>query len=70
MTETATLSAKFTISIPKSVCTAYRWQVGQQFAFIPKGAGVLLVPIPEQADLAGIAKGADPQDHSDRKDRV
>ena len=43
---------------------------GQQFAFIPKGTGVLLVPVPELADLAGIAKGADPKDYRDRKDRV
>ena len=70
MTDIATLSAKFQISIPKAVRTARQWQAGQQFAFIPKGTGVLLVPVPELADLAGIAKGADPKDYRDRKDRV
>jgi hypothetical protein len=33
--DTATLSAKFQISIPKAVRTERRWQAGQVFAFIP-----------------------------------
>lgn len=69
MPETATLSAKFQISIPKAVRTARQWKAGQEFAFIPKGSGVLLVPVPEAADLAGIAKGANPEAYRDRKDR-
>lgn len=70
MSDTATLSSKFQISIPKAVRTAHRWKAGQKFAFIPKGTGVLLVPVPEPADLAGIAKGARAKDYRDRKDRV
>ena len=70
MADTATLSAKFQISIPKTVRTARQWQAGQQFAFIPKGTGVLLVPVPDRADLAGIAKGANPEDYRDRNDRA
>jgi AbrB family looped-hinge helix DNA binding protein len=66
----ATLSAKFQISIPKAVRNAHRWKAGQEFAFIPKGTGVMIVPVPERADLAGIAKGAKPDDYRDRKDRV
>ncbi len=69
MSDTATLSAKFQISIPKAVRTARRWKAGQEFAFIPKGTGVLLVPVPELAELAGIAKGAKPKNFRDRKDR-
>ncbi|MGK2873062.1 MAG: AbrB/MazE/SpoVT family DNA-binding domain-containing protein [Alphaproteobacteria bacterium] len=69
MTDTATLSAKFQISIPKAVRTARKWKAGQEFAFIPKGAGVLLVPVPEAEELAGIAKGARPKNYRDRKDR-
>lgn len=69
MSDTATLSAKFQISIPKAVRTARRWKAGQEFAFIPKGTGVLLVPVPERPELAGIAKGANPTDYRDRKDR-
>ena len=69
MSDTATLSAKFQISIPKAVRTARRWAAGQQFVFIPKGTGVLLVPAPAAADLAGIAKGANPNGYRDRSDR-
>ena len=69
MADRATLSAKFQISIPKAVRNARRWKAGQEFAFIPKGTGVLLVPVPEPSDLAGIAKGANPEYHRDRKDR-
>ncbi len=69
MSDTTTLSAKFQISIPKAVRVAHQWKAGQEFAFIPKGTGVLLVPVPSAAKLAGIAKGAKIQDYRDRKDR-
>jgi len=69
MADKATLSAKFQISIPKAVRTARRWKAGQQFVFIPKGAGVLLMPVPAPADLAGLAEGANTENLRDRKDR-
>lgn len=69
MPDTATLSAKFQISIPKAVRTAHHWEPGQQFAFIPKGTGVLLVPVPARDDLFGIAKGANTEHYRDREDR-
>jgi AbrB family looped-hinge helix DNA binding protein len=69
MSDTATLSAKFQISIPKAVRAARHWKAGQEFAFIPKGTGVLLVPVPKAEDLAGIAKGAKVENYRDRKDR-
>jgi AbrB family looped-hinge helix DNA binding protein len=68
--DTATLSSKFQISIPKSIRTARRWQAGQVFAFIPKGEGMLLVPVPRLEDLAGMARGAKPTDYRDRTNRV
>ncbi len=68
--DTAKLSSKFQISIPKAVRTARRWMAGQEFAFIPKGEGVLLVPIPDAQDLAGLARGASRQDYRDRTDRI
>lgn len=69
MSDTATLSTKFQISIPKSVREERKWKAGQKFAFLPKGTGVLLVPIPERDQLVGIAKGAKPENYRDRKDR-
>ena len=70
MTNTATLSAKFQISIPKAVRTSHRWSAGQTFAFVPKGTAVLLVPVPSAHDLKGIAAGASPTDYRDRFDRA
>jgi AbrB family looped-hinge helix DNA binding protein len=70
MAETATLSSKFQISIPKAIRTAQHWEAGLTFAFIPKGTGVLLVPVPKKAALKGLAKGARPDDYRDRSDRV
>ena len=69
MSETATLAASFQKSIPKSVRETHQWDVGQVFALIPKGAGVLLVAVPKRDDLKGLANGAsglDPRDRSDR----
>lgn len=68
--DTTRLSAKFQISIPKSVRTRQHWQAGQEFAFIPKGEGVLLVPVPRPEDLAGLARGATAEGYRDRADRV
>ena len=67
---TARLSAKFQISVPKAVRSAHHWQSGQEFAFIPKGTGVLLVPVPKAEDLAGLARGAKPTGYRDRADRT
>jgi AbrB family looped-hinge helix DNA binding protein len=69
MADTATLSAKFQISIPKAVRTEQQWKAGQKFAFIPKGRSVLLVPVPEASELAGSVKGASAGNYRDRKDR-
>jgi AbrB family looped-hinge helix DNA binding protein len=69
MTATATLSAKYQISIPKSVREAQDWRAGQEFVFIPKGKGVLVMPVPERGALTGIAKGARTSGYRDREDR-
>lgn len=69
MAETATLSAKFQISIPKAIRTAQHWEAGLTFAFIPKGTGVLLVPVHGRDSLKGLAKGARNTDYRDRSDR-
>ena len=69
MSDTATLSTKFQISIPKAVRTEKHWEAGQEFVFIPKGKGVLLMPVPSLEDLKGMAKGANPSDYRDCNDR-
>ena len=69
MTATATLSSKFQISIPKAVREEFHWEAGQEFVFIPKGTGILVIPVPELGQLAGMAKGADTGGYRDREDR-
>jgi len=70
MSETATLSSKFQISIPKAIRAAQNWDAGLTFAFIPKGTGVLLVPVPKRDSLKGLARGASATEFRDRVDRV
>ena len=69
MSETAILSSKFQISIPKAIRSAQHWEAGLTFAFIPKGTGVLIVPVPTREALRGFAKGASATDYRDRADR-
>lgn len=69
MKVTATLSSKYQISIPKAVREQQHWSSGQEFVFIPKGEGVLIMPVPERGELVGIAKGASRSFQRDRKDR-
>ena len=69
MNNTTTLSSKFQISIPKAVREAQNWKAGQIFAFIPKDGGYLLVPVPDDEAMFGIAKGAPIENYRDREDR-
>ncbi|MGB8842282.1 MAG: AbrB/MazE/SpoVT family DNA-binding domain-containing protein [Aliidongia sp.] len=70
MKDTAKLSAKFQISIPKTIRKARHWQAGQIFVFIPKGEGMLLMSVPSAEDLGGMARCATPDGYRDRSDRV
>ena len=69
MAPTATLSSKFQISVPKAIRDDLHWKAGQEFVFIPKGKGVLLMPVPDLEQLAGIASGVKAADYRDRQDR-
>jgi AbrB family looped-hinge helix DNA binding protein len=66
----ATLSSKFQLSIPKSVRDEQGWRAGQQFAFIPRDGGIMLVAVPSREKLRGMFKGADTSDIRDHTDRV
>jgi bifunctional DNA-binding transcriptional regulator/antitoxin component of YhaV-PrlF toxin-antitoxin module len=69
MPDSATLSEKFQISIPKSVRVAQGYVAGQKFAFVQRPSGLMLVPIPSLEALRGSAKGARAGDYRDRDDR-
>ena len=64
------LTETFDVSIPVEVRVAMNLKPGQQFAVIPKGHSISLVPIPELDDLIGIAEGADTSTYRDRGDRT
>ena len=66
---TTTLSSALQITIPKAVREQQHWKAGQEFALLPKGKGVLMMPVPGFNALAGLADGADLGDYRDRKDR-
>ncbi|CAN7300920.1 AbrB/MazE/SpoVT family DNA-binding domain-containing protein [Pseudorhodoferax sp. LjRoot39] len=70
MSATATLSSKFQISIPKAVREEQHWHAGQEFVFIPKGKGVLVMPVPSLKELSGLARGANKDGYRDREDRT
>lgn len=65
----STLSSAFQISIPKAVLDQLRWVAGQEVPLIPKGKGVMLMPVPELQEFSGIAGGAENEGYRDRKDR-
>lgn len=69
MVATATLSSKYQISVPKAVRDDLHWKAGQEFVFIPKGKGMLLMPVSDLEQLAGLATGARTGNYRDRKDR-
>ncbi|MEM0899031.1 MAG: AbrB/MazE/SpoVT family DNA-binding domain-containing protein [Pseudomonadota bacterium] len=69
MPNTATLSSKFQIAIPKAVRDSQGIQAGQKFVVIPKDDGIMLVPVPSVDDLVGIARGANTAEIRDRDDR-
>jgi AbrB family looped-hinge helix DNA binding protein len=69
MTSGSTLSPKYQVSIPKALRQRLNWRPGQKLAFIAKGKGVLMIPVPEREELVGIARGANLDDYRDRNDR-
>ena len=65
-----TLSSKFQLSIPKAVREELHLRAGQKFAIITRGDIISLVPVPDLAEMRGIAKGADAGNYRDGRDRT
>jgi AbrB family looped-hinge helix DNA binding protein len=63
------ISSKYQVLIPKAVRERMAWRPGQKIAFIAKADGVLMVPIPAREELAGMARGANPEGYRDRNHR-
>lgn len=69
-TDTATLSSKYQILIPKGVREALELQAGQQFDFLVKGNLIQLLPRRSIREMRGIFKGTPAGETRDRRDRV
>jgi len=68
--QTATISTKFQISIPKQIREEMHLKAGQQFVFIAKGNILHLVPKRSPEEMRGILKGANPKNYRDHTDRL
>jgi bifunctional DNA-binding transcriptional regulator/antitoxin component of YhaV-PrlF toxin-antitoxin module len=62
---TVTLPSTHRIAIPKSVRDSYRWQAGQEIAFIPKPSGVLLGAVSHAGGASRHRAEANPCDYRD-----
>ncbi|QLQ33258.1 MAG: AbrB/MazE/SpoVT family DNA-binding domain-containing protein [Candidatus Thiothrix singaporensis] len=67
--QTATLSSKYQLAIPKAIREQMNLQAGQQFTVLAKGNTIELVPIRSLQSMRGLLKGANPADYRDRQDR-
>jgi AbrB family looped-hinge helix DNA binding protein len=68
--QTATLTSKFQICIPKSIRERLGLKAGQQFVFVTVGESIQLVPRRDIQELRGLLRGADKADVRNRRDRT
>jgi AbrB family looped-hinge helix DNA binding protein len=69
-TESATLSSKFQVLIPKGIRDSMDLKAGQQFDFLVKGNLIQLLPRRSIKDMRGALKGTPAGEYRDRGDRV
>jgi AbrB family looped-hinge helix DNA binding protein len=68
--ETATLSSKFQILIPKAIRESLDLKAGQKLTFVVKGNYIQLLPEKKLEEMRGFLKGANTSNVRDRKDRI
>ncbi|MAZ77598.1 MAG: AbrB family transcriptional regulator [Legionellaceae bacterium] len=66
----AILSSKFQVCIPKQVREELNLHAGQQLIFVTKGQVIHLVPKVDLKDMRGLLSGANTKNVRDRRDRV
>lgn len=70
MSVTAKISSKYQVSIPKDVREEMAWATpGRTVVFVPRGGTLVMTPSRDFDSLRGLARGADPENYRDRKDR-
>ena len=65
----ATLSSKFQLSIPKSMCDDLQLQVGQQFTILARGNIIELIPVRSVQETRGILSSCEYQNTQEYRDR-
>lgn len=68
--DVATLSSKFQLVIPRGPRERLRLRPGMRFTVIEKGGILFLVPEQAPRALRGIARGTDPRDLREKRNRV
>ena len=68
--QTATLSSKYQLAIPKAIRETLNLKAGQKFTVIAKGNVIELVPVRSLKAMRGFLKGANTDNYRDRRDRV
>ena len=66
MSQIATLSAKFKISIPRDVHEREGWKPGQQLVLIPHGKGYFSMSVAAGNDFSGLTHSARKPESHDR----
>lgn len=67
--ETATLSSKYQLVIPKSARQHLRLQPGTKFTVLEKGGVIFLIPQDPMRSYRGIARGAKAEGLREKDDR-
>jgi AbrB family looped-hinge helix DNA binding protein len=68
--DTATLSTKYQLVIPRGVRERLRLRPGTRFTVLDKGGVVYLIPGRPARRYRGIAKGTSSRDLREKRDRV
>ena len=68
--ETATLSTKYQLVIPRGPRERLRLRPGMRFTVMDKGGVLFLVPERPMRAYRGVAKGTSPRDLREKQDRL
>ena len=68
--ETATLSTKYQLVLPRGTRTQLRLRPGMKFTVLAKGGVVFLVPERPMTGFRGVASGAGSAELRDKSDRL
>lgn len=67
--QTATLSSKYQLAIPKAIREILNLKAGQKFTVVAKGNIIELVPVRSLQSMRGVLRGVNTENYRDRQDR-